>query len=317
MKQRKWMILTLAVIAVGLLAFPMEAQRLGHGKARLNGDVVNQEGNPVANAQVELMFEDNVTKFTATTDEKGEWAVIGLGSGQFRITVSAEGYIPAQKLVQVSQLNRNPKVQHQLQKAVQPVMHEDLLGFLEEGNAQFKEGNYDQAIESYQKILDKHPDMVAVLFKIGDCHREKRDLDKAVEVYTKVAELAAAQKDNNVHAQALGNLGAISIQREDFDQANQYFQQAIDLNPEDEILAYNVAEINFNSNNVDLAIKYYQMAAEAKPDWSLPHQKLGYSYLNKGDFAAARASFEKFLELESEGEQAAIIRDLLNSLPQS
>lgn len=317
MKHRVWIVLAMAMIIFGLLAPPMEAQRFSRGKARLSGEVKDEAGNPVTGAQVELIFEDEVSKFKTTTDEKGEWAVIGLGSGQFRIVVTADGYIPSQQMVMVSQLNRNDKVLHTLKKAEQPIMHEDLLKYLEQGNTHFQNREFDQAVVEYQKILDKHPEMYTVLFKIGDCYREKRDLDKAVEIYNKVAELAAAKQDNSVHAQALGNLGAISIQRQDFDQANQYFQQAIDLNPQDEILAYNVAEINFNSNNVDLAIKYYQMAAEVKPDWSLPHQKLGYSYLNKGDFAAARASFQKFLELEPEGEQAAIIQELLSSLPEA
>jgi len=317
MKQKFWIILVMAVLIVGLAAPPAAAQRFSRGKARLKGQVTDEAGNPLVNAKVELVFEDEVSKFNTTTNDTGDWAVIGLGSGQFRITASLDGYIPAQKLVQVSQLNQNPKVMHVLKKAVQPVMHEDLIQFLDAGNNHFKAREFDQAIASYQKILDKHPEMHTVLFKIGDCYREKRELDKALELYNKVAELAAAKKDNSVNAQALGNIGAIYIQKQDFDKATEYFQQAINLNPEDEILAYNVAEINFNSNNVDLAIKYYKMAAETKPEWSLPHQKLGYSYLNKGDFAQAVASFKKFLELEPEGEQAAIIQELLKSLPES
>ena len=317
MKQRLLIFLVMAVIAASLMTPPVAAQRFSRGKARLNGDVLDEAGKPIANAKIELIFEDEITKFSTTADEEGNWAIIGLGSGQFRITASAEGYIPVQKLVKVSQLSRNPKVHHVLKKAEQALMHKDLLESLEQGNAHYKEREFDQAIAAYQKILDKHPEMYTVLFKIGDCYREKRDLDKAAEVYQKVAELAAAKEDNPVNARALGNLGAISIQREDFAGANEWFQKAINLNPKDEILAYNVAEINFNNNNVDLAIKYYKMAAEVKPDWSLPHQKLGYSYLNKGDFASAVASFKKFLELEPEGEQAAIVRELIKSLPES
>ena len=317
MNQKKWIICMMAVIVIGLIAAPITAQRFSRGKARLNGDVVDEEGNPVAGVKVELVFEDEITKFTTETDEKGNWAVIGLGTGQFRITATMEGYIPSFQMVTVSQLNRNPKVHHTLKVAVQAMMHESFLGFLEAGNKNFKDRKFAEAIAEYQKILDKHPEMHTILFKVGDCYREMGEMEKANEIYNTVIGIAIEKKDNSVHAQALGNLGAISVQNQDFDKANEYFQRAIALDPKDEILAYNVAEINFNGNHVDLAIKYYKMASEIKPEWSVPYQKLGYSYLNKGDFASAVASFKKFLELEPEGEQAAIIRELITSLDQS
>ena len=45
-----------------------------------------------------------------TSNQKGEWALLGLGTGRCEVMVMADGYIPAARQVTVSQLNRNPAV---------------------------------------------------------------------------------------------------------------------------------------------------------------------------------------------------------------
>lgn len=315
MNQKKVYLVFAFLIAIALVTTPLMSQKFSRGKGRIGGKVVDVESNPIVKAKVELVFEDEVTKLTTETDSKGNWAMLGLGSGQFRVTASAEGYIPVYKMIQVSQLKRNPKMQHILKKAKQPIVNEEMIGFLEEGNRLYKDRKFDEAIASFQKILDKHPKMLTILFKVGDCYREKGEHDKGVEIYQKVIAIAKEKENKSIQAQALGNIGAICFAKNELEKANSYFQQAIDIDPKDEILAYNVAEINFNNNNVDAAIKYYKLASSIKPEWGEPHIKLGYSYLNKGDFTAAKASFKKFLELQPEGQQAQIVKELLASLP--
>ena len=75
-----------------------------------------------------------------------------------------------------------------------------------------------------------------------------------------------------------------------------------------------MGEIFFSNNNPDGAIKYYTLATEIKPQWAVPHVKLGYAYLNKGDIPSAKASFKRFLELDTGSEEAETIREILKSL---
>lgn len=70
----------------------------GRGKGRLNGLVVDDEGKPVPGAKVVLQFtREKGIQFETTSNKKGEWAFLGLGSGLWLITASAEGFMPAFK----------------------------------------------------------------------------------------------------------------------------------------------------------------------------------------------------------------------------
>ena len=53
--------------------------------------------------------------------------------------------------------------------------------------------------------------------------------------------------------------------------SQEYFKKSLELNPKDEVLAYNVAEIYFNNQKVDDAITYYILAY---PDQAGPGARL-------------------------------------------
>jgi tetratricopeptide (TPR) repeat protein len=86
------------------------------------------------------------------------------------------------------------------------------------------------------------------------------------------------------------------------------------MNPKNEVMAYNVAEICFKSNNTDGAIEYYKKAIEIKPKWSLPYLKLGYAYLNKGDIKKSKEVLKKFIEIDPKNPQVATVKSILDSL---
>ena len=98
-------ILLLAVfLPIGLHA------QAGLGKGRLSGTVVDEIGKPVANATITLEFEKSGKKFKATSDQKGEWALLGLGTGRCNVIAMANGFLPSILQVNVFQLKPNPLV---------------------------------------------------------------------------------------------------------------------------------------------------------------------------------------------------------------
>src|SRR5512139_1227888 len=100
-----------AVAAILLLSAGPALSQAGRGIARLGGSVRDREGKPVPGAQVTIVFEKpGGTTFEATTDKRGEWAILGIGTGNWLITVKAAGYEPAASTVYVRQLDKNPKV---------------------------------------------------------------------------------------------------------------------------------------------------------------------------------------------------------------
>jgi Tfp pilus assembly protein PilF len=320
MKTHRFPLFLLIIFAL-LLSAQQAAAQGGRGKGRIQGVVLDEEGNPIASAKVHMELQARETaERVETTNNKGEWAMIDLGSGTWLVTVSMEGYIPTVSQVFVSQLEKNPKVVLRLKKpeiskdAV--ITDEASLAYIEQATQLFNNKEYDQSLMILEQFLAQNPKAYQVQLLIGDCYREKGDIDKASEVYSKAVEDAKADEKmgNQVLPKALAALGDIYLRKNDLANAQDYFKQSVDANPEDENLAYNVGEIFFSNQKLDEAIQYFTKATEIRPDWATPYYKLGLVSLNKADYEKAKEYFQKFLTLEPEGEMAAQTKNILETL---
>ncbi len=289
----------------------------GRGKGRLSGSVVDESQNGIPSAKIVCEFIENIElKKEATSNKKGEWAVLGLGTGMWKVTASKDGYIPAFSEVYVRQLERNPRVTLSLKKIEgesSSLIIQGSLNMLEQANVLFKEQKYDEAISLMQQFLEQNPEAYQAYASIGDCYREKGDTDQALENYQKVLELAKEDESmgKEMTARALAGIGESYLKIEDFEKAQSYFKQSIEAYPENEILAYNVGEIYFSNQKIDEAIHYFTISTQIKPDWPLPYLKLGYVYLNKADYSNAEAKFKKFLEMDPNSPEAPTVQNIL------
>ena len=314
--KKKILIVFIALLlAVSTTYSQNRSNKFARGNARVHGVVLDEAGNPLEGALVVFTHEDRVTKFEKKSDKKGKWVHLSLGDGEFSIVVTLKGYTPYNTLMKVSQINRNPKVKVIMKKMAERVVQEDLKPKLEAAEKLYKEKKYDEAMKIYNHILVKAPKLYQLIFKIADCINGKGDIKKAVETYEKGIKMAVEKKDVASAAQAIGLIGGMYLKKNDLKSASVYFKRSVEMNPKDEILAYNVAEINFNNMKTDEAIKYYQMAINIKPTWGPPYKQIGYAYLNKGDMKKSVEMFKKFLEIDPNSKDAAIVKQVIQSLP--
>ena len=299
-----------------LLAGSVWAQ-VGIGRGRLSGFVVDESQNRIPKAKIVCEFIEKIEiKKEDISNDKGEWAILGLGTGMWRVTASKEGYIPAFTEVYVRQLERNPQVTLSLKKieGIDTLPSEqESLNMLEQANLLFQDQKYDEAISLMQQFLEQNPDAYQAYASIGDCYREKGDFDKAIENYNIVLEKAKLDRNmgKEMTARALAGIGECYLKMQDFDEAQKYFEQSIETYPENEILAYNVGEIYFSHQEIDEAIKYFTISTQIKPDWPPAYLKLGYVYLNKADYGNAEANFKKFLEMDPDSPEAPTVTNIL------
>jgi tetratricopeptide (TPR) repeat protein len=294
------------------------------GLARINGKVLDESENPIPSATVKVQALEvggkRTEEFenTLITDKEGVWKLAGLPSGFFKIAVSAPGFIPLSKNVEVSQININPQIILHLKRAEEFISQDsDSSGVFEEGNALFEQGRYDEAIASFQDFLEKNPMAYQVRFNIGNCYRENNELDSAQQEFEAVLEKAKTEEGPEalkIQAKALAAIGELYVRRDDIEKAREYFTQSLELNPQDEILAYNVGEILFSNSKMDEALEYFTMAATIKPNWADAFLKLGYVHLNKTEYDKAKENFNKFLELDPDHPQAQSVRGILDYL---
>jgi tetratricopeptide (TPR) repeat protein len=309
-----------AAAAILVFTAGLALGQAGRGTARMNGIVLDLAGKPVVGAKVTAVFtQSGGSTFETTTDKKGEFTFMGVGTGGWDITVEAKGYLPQTQRHQSSQLNRNPKITIKLEKKAEGtgvVQDEATFQVLEEGNAFFKDGKYDTALMMYEEFLAKNPGAYQVLLNIGDCHREKGDYDKAIETYNKLIEQSAADTTmgKTLGAKGLAAIGLCYLRQEKIAEATDYFKKSIEMAPQDENLPYNVAEIYFSNGQTDDAIRYFEMASQIKPDWPDPYLRVAYAYLNKGDNVKAAENLEKFIKLEPETERTAQAKAILEAI---
>ncbi len=322
-------------LIIGTLALFMAAsvqsyaqQNLGRG--RISGEVVDETGAPLVGVTVSAVHKNiTTTTLEGKTNKKGHFAIAGLGTGVWRFTGTKEGYVESYFEMQVSQLSPNPPFKLTLQKISAATAaavggskaNETAVALAEKGNELLKQGDLDGALAAFQEFSAMHPEIYKVRLNIGSLYSKKGEYDKAETefkfVLDKIKEKGPDYSSDKVSAAgALSGIGEIALRKEDLKGATQYFTEALALSPNDEAVSFNVAEIFFAHQKTDDAIKYYELAANIKPTWSKPYSRLGYAYLNKGDYTKALENFKKFLELDPNSAEAGNVKNVMTAIEQ-
>ncbi len=310
-----FILITALVVIFGLTASLLHAQA-GRGKGRLKGKVVYAETKePAVGAQVTIQYSlDETLKHETKTNDKGEWAFLGLGTGEWKITASIKGYMPDRKILKVSQFQKNPYLTLKVEKPTEKVLDED-ASLIGQGNKLFEEAKFAEALEAFKGFKEKSPEFYEVHINIGNCLMNLEKYDEAIASYNKFLEEAKANNEKvELQAQCLASIGEIYVKQDNMEKAREYFVKSIDLNPKNEILAYNVAEIFFGNNKNQEALVYYQKASQIKPDWSIPFLKMGYVYLNLGDMQKAVENFTKFVQMDPQHPETPNIIEVIKGL---
>ncbi|HOE13909.1 MAG TPA: tetratricopeptide repeat protein [Candidatus Saccharicenans sp.] len=313
----------LILILLPLLSFSavlLSAQE-GRGQARLNGVVVDQDGNPVEGATVTLESLIHNLTMTTTTDAKGAWSFLGLGKTVARITVTKEGYDPTIiPQLQISAI-KNPEQEIKLIKktATTGFDENDPRAVYEKGISLYEQGEYEEAIAMFERFLELQPDLYEARVNIGNCYVRLKEYDKAIKEFELVLEkLNQKYPDltgNKMAASIYASLGELCMDQGKLEEARKYFDMSISLDRSDPALPYNIGEILFNSGKIDEAITYYKIAIEINPKWPKSYLKLGYCYLNKAEMETAINYFKKFVDLSPEDDpQVEIAKNIIKQL---
>jgi tetratricopeptide (TPR) repeat protein len=144
------------------------------------------------------------------------------------------------------------------------------------------------------------------------------EYEKALETYNQILDHIKTEKatyeGDETAARALASIGQTYMKMGDLEKASDYLKQAMELYPDDETLAFNIGEIYFQQQQVDMAIEYYNKAAQINDTWAPPFRQLGYAYLNTGDYQGAVDAFKKFLEVAPDDPLAPTIENLIPQL---
>ncbi|MDP2916065.1 MAG: tetratricopeptide repeat protein [Candidatus Aminicenantes bacterium] len=309
------------ILLTVLLAFPLAAQE-NLGRGRITGNVLDENGRPVEGATVIAESQQSKARLEGTTDAKGRFVIAGLGTGSWLVVAKKTGYVESSVVMNVKQLVANPPATLALKKitGVASFLQDKAAGeFFDKGNQLFLTEKYDEALGVFNEFLVKFPEIYQAHLNIGACYLKKDDYDKAASEFQLVLDKTlqtqgAYAKDAQASLRALSGLGEIAMKKNDFDSARKYFTQALEISPQDEVAAYNVGEIFFSNQQPDEAVKFFEMAIRIKKDWATPYYRLGIVMLNKGDFARSLEYFNKCVQMDPEGPDAAQAKSMIATI---
>ena len=110
-----------------------------------------------------------------------------------------------------------------------------------------KQKDYSRAIESYQNVIELNPEFADTFFNLGFIHALAKDYARAEEMYTRAVELAPDYLD-----EALFNLALVQNKLGKKDQARANLQQAVSINPDNELAQKYLKKIDAESTTGEM-----------------------------------------------------------------
>jgi Flp pilus assembly protein TadD len=313
-----------AVVLLIMFAFTLVGwAQEGRGRGRLSGEVQDEDKNPLEGVKITLDYLSYDYELTYVSDEKGDWAFVGLGMGVVKITAEKDGFLSTGIQLSVSSVNRNPK-QLIIMKRVKDIKPGTAEGgdisrdTFVKATALYKESKYEAALALFQDFRKQQPHLYQIAINIGSCCLELGRFEEAIKEFQAVADKITAEnpevKGNKELARLYASIADTYMRQDKLKEAEEYFKKSIEIDSSDHALAYNVAEILFAGGKTDDAIIYYKLAIQIKPDWPKSYAQLGYAYLNKGDTKSAVENLKKFVELAPDSPETPGVKDIIKSL---
>ena len=301
----KRIILSTAIIFLfSIMAFSQDYA----GKARTGGIVTDQDGNPIDGVKVKLFCLKTESGFEKYTDSRGIWKASWIKGGTWHIDFEKVGYKPKNISTEFSELRKNPQIPIVLEKSEEVLMTKSVKENFDKADSLYQEGNYNEAIEVFNKVLEDYPDAYIVNMSLGDCCFQMEDYGQAEEYYLKVLEKEPENHDVMI---AIGNCYS---NRGENEKALEWYKKIEIDNIKDPVVLYNIGTYLYNSSQVQEAMVYYEKALELKEDFLDVIYQYGLAQLAQGNNAGALAEFEKYLKYDSESERAAQVEGFIEYL---
>ena len=156
----------------------------------------------------------------------------------------------------------------------------------------------DKRVEEIQNQKPENELTAWDYFSKGNRAYDENDNDQAIEYYDKAIEL------NPKNAVAYYNRGVAYCDKGEHKKAIEDYSKAIELNPYYAKTYYNRGNACFYKGEYDKAIEDYNKAIELNPDDVEAYYNCGVAYYNKGEYEKAIEDYSKAIELNPDEAKA-------------
>ncbi|MDQ8201086.1 tetratricopeptide repeat protein [Pelagicoccus enzymogenes] len=163
---------------------------------------------------------------------------------------------------------------------------------------QVQEEDYSGAIITLEKFLEASPNSMQGYLLLAEVYNRKGDSEAAVAIYK---QLEAAQPENP----QIDYLSGLSYLRgQNRSGARSAFESALSTNPLHLQSVEQLTALDMGERNFDAALERINQTIAASPDTSVLYTIRAQIQQSKGDIPAAKASFEKSIELDGNNRTA-------------
>ena len=315
------MLLSAAVAAV--LVQPAFAQN----SARIFGVVTDHEGNPVDGASILMEFQGGLTRsFQTSSNAQGEYIQVGLASGPYLVTITAEGIGALRYNLRVSageefeldaqvlgrgQVDRTGMSAEEIaEMEARDATADAFAGGLEAARG----GDLDEAAQLLAEAIETTPDCGECFRNLGIVEYQRGNHDEAEQALRRATEIAPDD------AAAFDTLAAVYNAQRRFDDAGEASAEASRLRGSatggggDAGAVFNQGLAAWNAGRTDDARSLFEQTLELDPSHGEANYWLGMASLNAGQMAEAVSYWRIYVEREPDGRFAAQATGLIAQL---
>ena len=203
-----------------------------------------------------------------------------------------------QSLVVINLLGASLQGQGKLQEAVESFdkvieLKPDYAAAYSNRGAVLKElGQLEKAVENYNQAIQLQPDLAETYSNRGIALQELEQLVEAVESFNKAIQLKPD------YTEAYSNRGATLQKLGQLDQAVENYDKAIQIQPDYAEAYYNRGNVLKELGQLEEAAENYDRAIQLKPDYAEAYSNRGLVLQDLGQLAEAVESYDKAIQLK-------------------
>lgn len=199
----------------------------------------------------------------------------------------------------------------------------------EKGNAHFNRGEFEDAINAYNKAIQLDPSFGMPYSNLALTYLTQEKCTEAILLYQKSIEMLSSDKDKAISWNGLGNVYRCL---NDYENAVAAYQKAAELDPETAGMrdgadnfqpnqnpktaqAWNdLGEVFFKTGSYDEAINAFNKAIELEPESGQAYSNLARALASQGKYARAIPLYQKSIDLLQDNKDKAAVWNRLGNV---
>ena len=201
-------------------------------------------------------------------------------------------------------LGRYEEAESELRRAVD-LEPRNKVFFLNMGEAHRYQGEHELALASYRKALEIDPDYALAHAGSGDALLNLGRHREALEVLERGATLPQKARSEGATQYLIGRT---RLELDQIDRAEEHFQRALDIFPQDANPLHDLARIRMFQGRIEEATAYLQRARELGSVSSAAFKDAGEAFAKQGRYEEALEAYGTALEIDPELAEAHLGR---------